>query len=199
MFNGLASRGRECVFCLDGFGSVGFAGVFRPISKAVDGEFSLSELSLYRASVLGRTRTGDPKVLGLHEDSMADDCFAVSDSALAAFSVPGCGGGSFAGIRIFTGDRALCECNPASSGTLLAVSSRPLNTVVFAFVLVLFGVFQCGLIRQSGSKPSFFARALVMRRGGEAMRISIDQGGRLLSLSAIFLVISGLTLRISSV
>jgi hypothetical protein len=31
------------------------------------------------------------------------------------------------------------------------------------------GVFQWGLIRQSGSYPSFLARALVIRRGGETM------------------------------
>src|SRR5579862_7762028 len=34
-----------------------------------------------------------------------------------------------------------------------------------------FGVFQCGLILQSGSNPSCLARARVIRRGGEVMLV----------------------------
>lgn len=67
-------------------------------------------------SVLGRTRTGEPKLTDFRGDSAIDavssDSGVVSD-CIDSFSVCDCGG-SFAAIRILTGEGTRC----ATSETL---------------------------------------------------------------------------------
>jgi hypothetical protein len=80
-------------------------------------------------------------------------------------------GGSFAAMRILTGDggRWISRGGKERLKVLGSTASVSCCSKCCLPVFDLRGVFQSGLILPSGSTPSFFARARVMRRGGDAI------------------------------
>lgn len=141
---------------------LGLPDVVHDLTVTAAGEFSLSTPSPYFISVRGRTRTGEPKFVcrwGGTGDS--------SDEGEDENVCTGGMGGSFAAMRILTGDDGRCTRGCVDSCGELVCNGGTSCSVGLAFGLR--GVFHCGLIFQSGSTPSFFARARVMRRGGDAM------------------------------
>lgn len=61
MLEGLASRGRLADVALGVFGTADLPDLVHPVKTADAGEFSLSKLTAFDISVLGRTRIGDPR------------------------------------------------------------------------------------------------------------------------------------------
>lgn len=159
---GLASSGREREERDEVFGTPAFFGLLQALSVA-NGEFSLSTADVGTRSVLGRTRTGEPST-DLRRGSWGSGQAVVPDGDDSS----GRWRGTLDGILILVGEGIL---SAPREMTDLAWSFEPVsgkaNRRDLAFGL--FGVFQCGLILQSGSNPSCFARARVIRRGGDVM------------------------------
>jgi hypothetical protein len=114
-------------------------------------------------------RTGDPRLTDFRRGSAAvrsPSCLFVVDNDNGS---NGACGGNLAAIRIcLTGDGILGASPPLpdrSNPSCTWLSDKTYLDALFGF----FGVFQFGLIRQSGSIPSFLARARVIRRGGDAI------------------------------
>jgi hypothetical protein len=173
------------VFGLAGLGSSGrsraagigvLAGWFdlpgpaQDLSKVAAGEFSLSAALSYFISVRGRTLTGEPNFVCFRGDSgIAEEARSLTEADGKA-SVGGIGG-SFAAIRILTGDGGRfksiscvdCWIDPVPN------AGASCSCCLVDLALGFLGVFHCGLILQSGSRPSFFARARVKRWGGDAI------------------------------